>query len=387
MPYDVSYEESQDVAVLKVIGVGGAGNNAVNNMINNQLNNVEFISVNTDKQALKNSLAAYKIQIGEKITKGLGAGANPEVGKKAAEESREEIAQIIKGADMVFITAGMGGGTGTGAAPIVASVAKELGILTVGVVTRPFSFEGKKRAESALRGMAELKDHVDSLIVIPNDRLLQVVDKNTSLIDAFKIADDVLRQGVQGISDIIQITGIVNSDFADVKAVMKGSGLAHMGIGSATGDNKAEEATRAAIESPLLETSIDGAQGVLVNITGGLDMTILDINTVSSMIQDKVDEDATFIFGSVTDESLKDEIKVTVIATGFENGPRQPEIFRPATQRPAAEQQAEPVAEPKANDSQLDLFSDMMFSSKPAQTEELDIPKFIEDISRKAHKE
>ncbi len=387
MPYDVSYEESQDIAVLKVIGVGGAGNNAVNNMINNQLNNVEFIAINTDKQALKNSLAAYKIQVGEKITKGLGAGANPEVGKKAAEESREEIAQVIKGADMVFITAGMGGGTGTGAAPIVASVAKELGILTVGVVTRPFSFEGKKRAESALCGMAELKEHVDSLIVIPNDRLLQVVDKNTSLIDAFKIADDVLRQGVQGISDIIQITGIVNSDFADVKAVMKGSGLAHMGIGSASGDNKAEEATRAAIESPLLETSIDGAQGVLVNITGGLDMTILDINTVSSMIQEKVDEDATFIFGSVTDESLKDELKVTVIATGFENGPKQPEIFRPVAQRPAAEQEAEPVTEPKANDSQLDLFSDMIFSPKSTQAEELDIPKFIEDISRKSHKE
>ncbi len=374
MPYDVSYEDSQDTAVLKVIGVGGAGNNAVNNMIDNQLSSVEFVAVNTDKQALKHSLATYKIQIGEKITKGLGAGANPEVGKKAAEESREEIAQIIKGADMVFITAGMGGGTGTGAAPIVASVAKELGILTVGVVTKPFSFEGKKRAESALRGMTELKDQVDSLIVIPNDRLLQVVDKNTSLIDAFKIADDVLRQGVQGISDIIQITGIVNSDFADVKAVMKASGLAHMGIGSASGENKAEEATRAAIESPLLETSIDGAQGVLVNITGGLDMTILDINTVSSMIQEKVDEDATFIFGSVTDESLKDQIKVTVIATGFDNGPKQPEIFRPATQR-------EPELETKANDSQIDLFSEMGQNRKPNTVEELDIPSFIESIS------
>lgn len=374
MPYDVSYEDSQDTAVLKVIGVGGAGNNAVNNMIDNQLSSVEFVAVNTDKQALKHSLATYKIQIGEKITKGLGAGANPEVGKKAAEESREEIAQIIKGADMVFITAGMGGGTGTGAAPIVASVAKELGILTVGVVTKPFSFEGKKRAESALRGMTELKDQVDSLIVIPNDRLLQVVDKNTSLIDAFKIADDVLRQGVQGISDIIQITGIVNSDFADVKAVMKASGLAHMGIGSASGENRAEEATRAAIESPLLETSIDGARGVLVNITGGLDMTILDINTVSSMIQEKVDEDATFIFGSVTDESLKDQIKVTVIATGFDNGPKQPEIFRPATQR-------EPELETKGNDSQIDLFSEMGQNKKPSTVEELDIPSFIESIS------
>ncbi len=374
MPYDVSYEENRDTAVLKVIGVGGAGNNAVNNMISNQLTSVEFIAVNTDKQALKHSMATYKVQIGEKITKGLGAGANPEVGKKAAEESREEVAQLLKGADMVFITAGMGGGTGTGAAPIVASVAKELGILTVGVVTKPFSFEGRKRAESASRGMAELKEQVDSLIVIPNDRLLQVVDKNTSLIDAFKIADDVLRQGVQGISDIIQITGIVNSDFADVKAVMKTSGLAHMGIGSATGENKAEEATKAAIESPLLETSIDGAQGVLVNITGGPDMTILDINTVSSMIQEKVDEDATFIFGSVTDESLQDEIKVTVIATGFENGPKQPEIFRPATAK-------EPEEELKPKDSQIDLFSDMIRERKPNTVEELDIPSFIDSIS------
>jgi cell division protein FtsZ len=305
-------------AQIKVVGVGGAGNNAVNRMIEHGLKGVDFISINTDKQALYLSQATQKIQIGEKLTKGLGAGADPEIGQKAAEESREEILQVIKGSDMVFITAGMGGGTGTGAAPVVAELAKELGILTVGVVTKPFMFEGRRRAVNAEKGIELLKQQVDTLITIPNDRLLQVVEKRTSMMEAFKIADDVLRQGVQGISDLIAVPGLVNLDFADVRTIMKEKGLAHMGIGRAKGDNRATDAAKQAIQSPLLETTIDGARGVLLNITGGPDLGLFEVNEAAELVAQAADPDAQIIFGAVIDEKLEDEIQIIVMATGFE---------------------------------------------------------------------
>ena len=308
-------------AQINVVGVGGAGNNAVNRMITAGLRGVEFIAINTDKQALFLSKANTKIQIGDKLTKGLGAGANPEIGEKAANESKDEISQAIKGADMVFVTAGMGGGTGTGAAPIVAQIAKDMGILTVGVVTKPFMFEGRKRMQHAERGIENLKGTVDTLVTIPNDRLLQIAEKKTSIIDAFKIADDVLRQGVQGISDLIAVPGLVNLDFADVKTIMQNTGLAHMGIGRASGENRAEEAAKQAIQSPLLETSIEGARGVLLNITGGADLGLFEVNLAAELVQKSADPDANIIFGAVIDENLKDEMLITVIATGFEKGP------------------------------------------------------------------
>lgn len=309
----------QDGANIKVIGCGGGGNNAVNRMIVEGLKNVEFIAINTDKQALMLSHATQKIQIGDKLTKGLGAGANPEVGEKAAQESKDEIAETIKGADMVFITAGMGGGTGTGAAPVVAEIAKSLGILTVGVVTKPFPFEGRRRMKHAEMGIDNLKQRVDTLVTIPNERLLSMVDKKTTLLDSFKLADDVLRQGVQGISDLITIPGLVNLDFADVKAVMLDKGLAHMGVGYGKGDTRAQDAAREAISSPLLETSIVGATGVLLNVTGGVDLGLLEINEAAEIVQEAADPDANIIFGAVIDENLKDEIRITVIATGFES--------------------------------------------------------------------
>ena len=305
-------------ATIKVIGVGGAGNNAVNRMIESGIKGVEFIAINTDRQALQLSKAGTKIQIGEKITRGLGAGANPDIGAQAAEESKAEIAEILRGADMVFVTAGMGGGTGTGAAPIVAATAKELGILTISVVTKPFTFEGKKRLTQAERGIETLKGKVDTLVVIPNDKLLKIIDRRTSIVEAFKMADDVLRQGVQGISDLIAVTGTVNLDFADVKTIMLNTGMAHMGIGIASGENRAEDAAKQAIQSPLLETSIEGARGVIINITGGNDLGLQEANTAAELVQRSVDPEANIIFGVVTDESLGDEIVITVIATGFE---------------------------------------------------------------------
>lgn len=312
-------------AKIKVIGVGGGGNNAVNRMISSGLQGVEFISVNTDAQALIHAMAPKRIQIGEKLTRGLGAGARPEIGEQAAQESREEILEALKGADMVFVTAGMGGGTGTGAAPVVAECAREVGALTVGVVTKPFGFEGKKRQKQAETGTANLKDKVDTLITIPNDRLLQVVDKKTSMMDAFRIADDVLRQGVQGISDLIAVPGLINLDFADVKSIMSDTGSALMGIGIGKGDNAAVEAAQAAINSPLLETSIQGARGVLLNITGGSNLSLFEVTEASQIIQEAADEEANIIFGSVIDESLNDEVRVTVIATGFDQRPLKPE--------------------------------------------------------------
>jgi cell division protein FtsZ len=325
LEFDIDMEQ---FAQIKVVGVGGGGSNAVNRMINAGLKGVEFIAINTDKQALFLSKANTKIQIGEKLTKGLGAGANPEIGQKAADESYDEIAQAISGADMVFVTAGMGGGTGTGAAPTIARISKEMGILTVGVITKPFMFEGKKRMHHAEIGVKELREVVDTLVTIPNDRLLQVAEKKTSIIDAFKIADDILRQGVQGISDLIAVPGLVNLDFADVKTIMKDTGLAHMGIGRASGDNRAEDAANQAIQSPLLETSIDGAKGVLLNITGGLDLGLFEVNMAAELVQKYADPDADIIFGAVIDENMKEEIQMTVIATGFESGPVLKKIDR-----------------------------------------------------------
>ena len=342
--------EMNQLAVIKVVGVGGGGNNAINRMISAGLKGVEFIGVNTDAQALRLCQAEQKVQIGAKLTKGLGAGANPEIGRKAAEESREELAQRLQGADMVFVTAGMGGGTGTGAAPIVAQIAKEAGALTVAVVTRPFSFEGRKRAQQAEAGIAELKTKVDTLIVIPNDRLLQVADKQTSIVEAFRLADDVLRQGVQGISDLIAVPGLINLDFADVKTIMSDAGSALMGIGRATGEKRATEAAKMAISSPLLETSIEGAKGILLNITGGPSLGLLEVNEAAEIIATSADPDANIIFGAVIDENIKDEIRITVIATGFENAAREEEV--------AAAEEAD-------------------LKIKPFNLDDLDIPAFL----------
>ena len=321
MMMDSSVDENtmaDGTATIKVIGVGGAGTNAVNRMVDSGIRGVEFIAVNTDRQALLLSKASSKIQIGEKITRGLGAGANPDIGAQSAEENKSEIAETLRGSDMVFVTAGMGGGTGTGAAPIVAQAAKEMGILTIGVVTKPFTFEGKKRLSQAERGIESLKGKVDALVVIPNDKLLQIIDRKTSINDAFRMADDVLRQGVQGISDLIAVTGTVNLDFADVKTIMKDTGMAHMGIGRASGENRAEDAAKQAVQSPLLETSIEGARGVIINITGGEDLGLHEVNTAAELVQRSVDPEANIIFGTVTDPDMKDEIQITVIATGFE---------------------------------------------------------------------
>ncbi len=306
-------------AVIRVVGVGGGGSNTVQRMINSKMRGVEFVAINTDAQALANNDASIKIQIGKETTRGLGSGADPEVGRRSAEENKEDIYETLKGSDMVFVTCGMGGGTGTGSAPFVAEIAKELGALTVGVVTKPFAFEGQRRKKVAELGIQELKDKVDTLITIPNDRLLQVIDKKTSLFDAFGVVDDVLRQGVQGISDLITLPGIINLDFADVKAVMQDAGSALMGIGRASGDNRAIEAARAAIESPLLELTIDGAKGILFSIAGGTDLGMYEIDEAAKAITEAADPDANIIFGTIIDEAMQGEVKITVVATGFEH--------------------------------------------------------------------
>ena len=303
--------------VLKVIGVGGGGNNVVNRMVRAGMQGVEFIAVNTDRQCLNASEATQKLAIGEKITGGKGAGANPEVGRESARESKEQITALLEGADMVFVTAGMGGGTGTGAAPVVAEIAKEKGILTVGVVTKPFNFEGRRRMDQATKGIEELRQKVDSLVIIPNDRLQYATDEKITFANAFAIADDVLRQAVQSISDLIKTTGLINLDFADVTAVMKDAGLAHMGVGRGSGKNKAEDATRIAINSPLLETSIQGAKGIIVNITGPMDMGLEEVELSAEMVKKVADPDALFMMGTAFDDTLEDELRVTVIATGF----------------------------------------------------------------------
>lgn len=384
-------------AQIKVVGVGGAGNNAISRMIMSGLKGVEFISINTDKQALYISKAGSKMQIGEKLTRGLGAGANPEIGMKAAEESRDDIAASLKGADLVFITAGMGGGTGTGAAPVVAEICRELGILCVGVVTRPFMFEGKQRMINAEKGINELRSRADTLVIVPNDRLLQVVGKGTSIMEAFRVADDVLRQGVQGISDLITMPSLINLDFADVKTVMKDKGIAHMGIGHGSGENRAIDAAKHAIVSPLLETTIDGATGIIINVTGGQDMGLMEINEAAMLIQQAVDPDANIFFGAGIDERLDDEIHITVIATGFERNRQtkpasnlrfgrasepveerptktyynpQPQQYQPVSQRPQPQYQP-PQPEPEEDeDDGLVLTTWGQERNQPDKTQE-----------------
>lgn len=319
----IDIELENDDVVIKVMGIGGGGNNAVNRMIEEGVKGIEFISVNTDRQALLSSMAGHQIQIGEKLTRGLGAGAKPEVGKDAAKESRAQIIKELEGTDIVFVTAGMGGGTGTGAAPIVAQIAKEMGILTVGVVTKPFGFEGRVRMKNAEEGIKNLSESVDTLITVPNDKLLQIVSQNTSMMDAFSMADNVLKQGIQSISDLIKMPGLINLDFADVTSIMKDKGLAHMGIGNANGENRAIEAAKEAIQSPLLETSIKGAKGVLLNVAGGANLTLFEANAASSLVTESCDPEANIIFGTSIREDLGEDIVITVIATGFETNPSQ----------------------------------------------------------------
>ena len=380
------------LAVIKVIGVGGGGNNAVNRMIEHGVQGVEFIAVNTDAQALNLSTAEVKLQIGGKLTRGLGAGANPEVGKKAAEESREQIEEALRGADMVFVTAGMGGGTGTGAAPVIAQIAKDLGALTVGVVTRPFTFEGRKRQTQAIGGITAMKESVDTLIVIPNDKLLEIVDKNTPMLEAFREADNVLRQGVQGISDLIAVPGLINLDFADVKTIMSNKGSALMGIGMSTGENRAAEAAKKAISSPLLETSIDGAKGVLMNITGGSNLSLFEVQEAADIVASASDEDVNMIFGSVINDNLKDEIIVTVIATGFSE--EQLTVARPArspgfgASRPQTREQQPPTQQPPTRErsrEEAPQFQQPEPTRQPQSSQQddtLDIPTFLRNRRR-----
>ena len=347
-----------NVVNIKVVGVGGGGNNVVNRMVNTGTKGVDFIAVNTDKQALSKSAATYKIQIGEKLTNGQGAGSNPEVGRKSAEENRNQIAKALEDADMVFITAGMGGGTGTGAAPIVADIAKELGVLTVGVVTKPFRFEGMRRMKQAEGGISELRNKVDSLVIIPNERLKLATDQKITMLNAFEIADDVLQQAVQSISDLIKNTGFINLDFADVSAVMQDAGRAHMGVGRAAGKNKAEEAAKMAISSPLLETSINGARGVLINVTGSMDIGLEEVEQAATLVQQAVHPDALTIFGATFDETLDDEIRVTVIATGFAEDNKVDAPAAPAAEAPktpvALDEEAGETAEPSEADKSFE---------------------------------
>ncbi len=368
-------------AQIKVIGVGGGGCNAVNRMIDSGMKGIKFMAINTDKQALAGSKAETKLQIGEKLTRGLGAGANPEIGQKAAEENVEDLQKFISGSDMVFITAGMGGGTGTGAAPVIAKTAKEMGILTVGVVTRPFTFEGKKRREHAELGIKFLKSYVDSLVVVPNDKLLQVADKNTTMLQAFSMADEVLKQGVQGISDLIAEPGMINLDFADVKTVMSDRGIAHMGVGRGQGDDRVSDAVKGAIESPLLETSINGAKALLVNVTGGYDLGMLEANEAASQIEQAADEDCILIFGTAVKEELQDEIVITVIATGFEE--RNAKLEAPAAvARGTADQrtgrgEARPAQQAEAQPSETAVVDEDEKRFQEKLTSEFAIPNFL----------
>ena len=377
------------LAVIKVIGVGGGGNNAVNRMIEHGVQGVEFIAVNTDAQALNLSKAEIRLQIGAKLTRGLGAGANPEVGKKAAEESREQIEEALRGADMVFVTAGMGGGTGTGAAPVIAQIAREIGALTVGVVTRPFTFEGRKRSTQAIGGIGQMKEAVDTLIVIPNDRLLEIVDKNTPMLEAFREADNVLRQGVQGISDLIAVPGLINLDFADVKTIMSNKGSALMGIGISSGENRAAEAAKKAISSPLLETSIDGAKGVLMNITGGSNLSLFEVQEAADIVASASDEDVNMIFGSVINDNLKDEIIVTVIATGFNEEPLSTRTTRSGGFG-AGRQQQQPT-QPQAAIRETRREEAPSYQQEPVRSQQhsnqqedtLDIPTFLRNRQKR----
>ncbi len=369
-------------AQIKVIGVGGGGCNAVNRMIEAGMKGVTFMAINTDKQALTGAKAETKLQIGEKLTKGLGAGGNPEVGQKSAEENLDDLAKFMNGADMVFITAGMGGGTGTGAAPIIAKAAKDQGILTVGVVTKPFGFEGSKRRNHAELGIKFLKKYVDSLVVVPNDKLLSVADKNMTMIQAFNMADEVLKQGVQGISDLIAEAGMINLDFADVKTVMSDRGIAHMGVGRGKGEDRVTEAVKSAIERPLLETSISGAKAVLLNITGGYDLGMLEVNEAADQIEKAADKDAIVIFGTSVKEEMQDEIVITVIATGFEDRPSGAgDIFsinekKPETETAEGENQEEQAVQEEAaisSETESDVFG-------KSYTTDFEIPDFLKGM-------
>ena len=389
----------ESFARIKVIGVGGGGCNAVNRMIDEGLGGIEFIAVNTDAQALLLSKAATRVRIGDKVTRGLGAGGNPEVGRKAAEESAEELYEVLKGSDMVFVTSGLGGGTGTGAAPIVAQIAKEVGALTIGVVTRPFTFEGARRAQSAEAGISKLKEHADTLIVIPNDRLLQIVDKRASLQDAFKTADDVLRQGIQGISELITVPGLINLDFADVRAIMSEGGAALMAVGRATGEDRARIAAEMAISSQLLDITIDGARGILFNITGGSNMTLFEVNTAAAIIKETAHPECNMIFGAVVSPDMGEELTITVIATGFDRAapsqsvferagvpaadkhPRKVEDVRPspAAQRPHnTSEAAHPEQPPRPIAQQANQQANQSdFQRVVINTEDLDVPAFL----------
>lgn len=386
----LEFETNEDqLAIIKVIGVGGGGNNAVNRMIEHGVQGVDFIAVNTDAQALNMSKAEVKLQIGGKLTRGLGAGANPEVGKKAAEESKEIIEEALRGADMVFVTAGMGGGTGTGAAPVIAQIARDLGALTVGVVTRPFTFEGRKRSTQAVGGIGMMKEAVDTLIVIPNDRLLEIVDKNTPMLEAFREADNVLRQGVQGISDLIAVPGLINLDFADVKTIMSNKGAALMGIGISAGENRAAEAAKKAISSPLLETSIDGATGVLMNITGGSNLSLFEVQEAADIVASASDEEVNMIFGSVINDNLKDEIVVTVIATGFneeiiaQKQPRTGGLGAARAQQAATTQREARKEEPQHSQPTFQQERPMSNHNHSSQDDALDIPTFLRNRQRR----
>lgn len=373
-------QQNEAFARIKVIGVGGGGCNAVNRMIEEGMQGIEFVAVNTDAQALLLSKAPTKVRIGDKITRGLGAGGNPENGRKAAEESAEELYEVLRGSDMVFVTSGLGGGTGTGAAPIVAQIAKEVGALTIGVVTRPFTFEGSRRLQSAEAGIAKLKEHADTLIVIPNDRLLQIVDKRASLQDAFKTADDVLRQGIQGISELITVPGLINLDFADVRTIMSEGGAALMAVGRASGEDRARVAAEMAISSQLLDITIDGARGILFNVTGGPTMTLFEVNQAAAIIKETAHPDVNLIFGAVVDPTMGDDLRITVIATGFDRtsqtSVRAP-IHRPSRveERPAAlprfKEDAEVTSSPSAGSAQSG------FQPRVINTDDLDIPAFL----------
>jgi cell division protein FtsZ len=374
-----SVQQVETFARIKVIGIGGGGQNAVNRMIAEGLAGIEFISVNTDAQALLLSNAGTRVRIGEKITRGLGAGGNPDVGRKSAEESAEDLYEVIKGADMVFITGGMGGGTGTGAMPIVAQIAKEVGALAIGVVTRPFSFEGSRRSQSAEGGIAKLKEHVDTLIVIPNDRLLQLVEKRASLQDSFKLADDVLRQGIQGISELITIPGLINLDFADVRTIMSEGGAALMAVGRASGEDRARKAAELAISSQLLDITIDGARGILFNVTGGPDLSLFEVNDAAAIIKETAHPDVNLIFGAVIDPTMGDDIRITVIATGFERTAMPRKLDRPAPKtlaRPAAAMQSVP-ASVGARQTKLPAFAESVARQQSVSVDDLDVPAFL----------
>ncbi len=382
------------VAKILVIGVGGGGNNAVNRMVAANITSAEFVAINTDKQALLMSKATHRVQIGEKLTKGLGAGAEPEIGQKAAEESKQVLTEMLRDCDLAFITAGMGGGTGTGAAPVVAQIAKELGILTIAVVTKPFNFEGKRRMENAEKGIAELKKYVDTLVIIPNDKLLRIVPKGTPIVEAFRCADDVLRQGIQGISDLIVVPSLINLDFADVKSIMKNKGLAHMGIGRGKNENRTIEAVRQAVQSPLLETTIEGATGILINVKGGLDLAIDEVDEAVALVKEVVDPDCNIIFGAGIDEAFSDEVEITVIATGFSGGKEQKEPQRDLKNiMNTAKHEEEPKRQVASEDQLKDYEERLMNNARPTEdiipnssrikVDDSNIPPFLRRLQNK----